>query len=563
MTVAYYNEIDRYCCDWLSNLMDGGHITPGKIDDRDIREVQPEDLHGFERVHFFAGIAGWEYALHLAGWSGPVWTGSCPCQPFSIAGQGKGEDDDRHLWPAFRDLVAECRPATVYGEQVASPLGRSWLASVHADLEDVGYAVAGADLCAAGIGAPHIRQRLWWVAYAPSARPEGTQDAGAGCEDARQGAWRLEPERSGDARRLADADGRDARAERLQRGGEYRQQPEDGGVGGLGNAKGCGREQERADAGGRGTGGDAEGRQQRSWSDRGSGRLGDALGPRLEGHAGHEGGGDEPRRVDAEPAGSTAEAGAWDGAEFIPCSDGKARPVKSSFLWMADGIPAILDGVRSTEEVADAAPPKTGPDQALQELRSEDGSSATRRGADGGPELLHQEGLLRPSLHGDGLRRDDQDAEPEKQSPSIDQGPSGRLRDVWGHDEASRSSQERRPDGQPPIEPSDLVRFLSSSLACPTWETDLALCGALPHLRRAAQGVGVLPEALSTLPQVWRSLDDEARQQIGRELISRGARRHILSPLAGPIPARVAKLRAAGNSIVPQVAAAFIRATMP
>jgi 3-phenylpropionate/cinnamic acid dioxygenase small subunit len=41
---AYYNEIDRYCCDWLQNLMDAGHITPGKIDDRSISEVSPEDL---------------------------------------------------------------------------------------------------------------------------------------------------------------------------------------------------------------------------------------------------------------------------------------------------------------------------------------------------------------------------------------------------------------------------------------------------------------------------------------------------------------------------------------
>lgn len=71
---AYYNEIDRYCCDWLQNLMDAELITPGKIDDRSIHDVSPDDLHGFERVHLFAGIAGWDLALNMAEWGdSPVW----------------------------------------------------------------------------------------------------------------------------------------------------------------------------------------------------------------------------------------------------------------------------------------------------------------------------------------------------------------------------------------------------------------------------------------------------------------------------------------------------------
>ena len=161
---AYYNEIDGFCCDWLQNLMDEGLITPGKIDDRSIEDVLPEDLHGYERCHFFAGIAGWELALQWAGWQGPVWTGSCPCQPFSSAGRQKAQSDKRHLWPVLHRLIAECRPAVCFGEQVVSKLGREWLASVRADLERMGYVVGAADLPAAGVAAPHIRQRLWWVA---------------------------------------------------------------------------------------------------------------------------------------------------------------------------------------------------------------------------------------------------------------------------------------------------------------------------------------------------------------------------------------------------------------
>ena len=167
MTWAYYNDNEPYVAQWLRNFIAAGEIPPGDVDERDIREVRAEDLEGYGQVHFFAGIAGWPLALKLAGWPDdrPVWTGSCPCQPLSSAGQRKGHADERHLWPAFYALIAECRPATILGEQVASKDGREWLAGVRADLEALGYAVGAADLPAACIGSPQIRQRLWFVAY--------------------------------------------------------------------------------------------------------------------------------------------------------------------------------------------------------------------------------------------------------------------------------------------------------------------------------------------------------------------------------------------------------------
>ena len=160
-----YNEIEPYAAAWLRNLIEAGHIAPGEVDERSIADLKPEDIHG-PQAHFFAGIGAWSYALRLAGVSdgAPVWTGSCPCQPFSSAGKGLGEGDPRHLWPAWRELIAECRPAVVFGEQVASPAGRAWLGAVRADLEALGYRVGAADLCAAGVGAPHIRQRLFFGA---------------------------------------------------------------------------------------------------------------------------------------------------------------------------------------------------------------------------------------------------------------------------------------------------------------------------------------------------------------------------------------------------------------
>jgi DNA (cytosine-5)-methyltransferase 1 len=165
---AWYNEIDPYAAQWLKNLIAKNLVAPGDVDTRSIRDVKPDDLKKYTQCHFFAGIAGWSYALRLAGWDDarPVWTGSCPCTPFSAAGKGLGAADDRHLWPVWFELIGECAPVRIFGEQVASKDGLTWLDIVQTDLEKAGYASGTVDLCAAGFGAPHIRQRLYWVADA-------------------------------------------------------------------------------------------------------------------------------------------------------------------------------------------------------------------------------------------------------------------------------------------------------------------------------------------------------------------------------------------------------------
>ena len=119
---AYYNEIDKKAAAWLRELIRAGLIAPGEVDDRDIRDVTAHDLRGFTQHHFFAGIGVWSYALRRAGWGDdrPVWTGSCPCQPFSAAGKGAGFADERHLWPSWFRLIQDFKPQTVLGEQVAS-----------------------------------------------------------------------------------------------------------------------------------------------------------------------------------------------------------------------------------------------------------------------------------------------------------------------------------------------------------------------------------------------------------------------------------------------------------
>jgi DNA (cytosine-5)-methyltransferase 1 len=206
VTRAYYNEHNKWKAQALRNLMAAGLIAPGDIDERSIEDVRPDDLRGYTQCHFFAGIGVWSRALRLAGWDDEraIWTGSCPCQPFSAAGKGAGFDDERHLWPAWHWLIQERRPVAVIGEQVASSDAAPWLDLVHADLEGLGFTVGALAFPAAGIGAPHIRDRAYWCGVL------GLADA----DNARLEGWQILPERTdqlaagahGLARSVADAD---------------------------------------------------------------------------------------------------------------------------------------------------------------------------------------------------------------------------------------------------------------------------------------------------------------------------------------------------------------------
>ena len=177
---AYYNEHDPFAAAWLRELIADGLIAEGDVDERDIQTLDPADLAGYTQCHFFAGIGGWSLALRLAGWPDdrPVWTGSCPCQPFSAAGANLGGTDPRHLWPAWYHLIRECRPPVLFGEQVESAVAHGWLDLVCDDMEREGYAIGAVSLPAASVGAPHIRQRLWFVAEEQPAGVYRNEDEG-------------------------------------------------------------------------------------------------------------------------------------------------------------------------------------------------------------------------------------------------------------------------------------------------------------------------------------------------------------------------------------------------
>jgi DNA (cytosine-5)-methyltransferase 1 len=200
---AYYNEFDPYAAEWLRSLIMFGLIAPGDVDERSIVEVKADDLRGYKQCHFFAGIGGWSVALRLAGWPGEreAWTGSCPCQPFSLAGKQKGKSDERHLWPEWFRLIREIRPAVIFGEQVAAAIAHEWWDDAADDMEGEGYETGAAVLPACSVGAPHRRERLWFVADAEhDGRAAGAQPGGDG------GATSKEPARQDGTEQPAGVD---------------------------------------------------------------------------------------------------------------------------------------------------------------------------------------------------------------------------------------------------------------------------------------------------------------------------------------------------------------------
>lgn len=306
---ALYNEIDPFAAQWLRNLIAAGHIAPGEVDERSIEDVTPDDLRGFTQCHFFAGIGVWSHSLRLAGWPDdrPVWTGSCPCQPFSAAGKGDGFADERHLWPHFFHLISERRPQHVFGEQVAAGNANTWFDLVQADLEGMGYAFGLVPFTSAGIGAPHIRERAYWVANAYSVISDRRGNVRAPGWD--------EYSNGGDDVRLADSN-------------HDRQQP------GQGTGCSCQCAEQGIDIG---RGGE-------------NGGLGNSNVTRLEGFGGNDGAAGRERATGPVAAPGVhlrplEVNGFWRDADWLFCRDGKWRPVEPGTFPLVDGAAARMGRV--------------------------------------------------------------------------------------------------------------------------------------------------------------------------------------------------------------------------
>ncbi len=327
--VAYYNEIDSYAAQWLRNLISAGHIAPGDVDERSIEDVKPDDLRNYTQCHFFAGIGVWSYALRNAGWPDdkPVWTGSCPCQPFSAAGKGSGFDDERHLWPHFHWLISECRPQHVFGEQVASGNANAWFDLVQADLETMEYAFGLVPFPSAGVGAPHIRDRAYWVANTNSECWNGGGNRG-------QTGWDEYPVGSNAGRMaISNGFGRERWERPSQRGEYYRKVA--GWFQGQHGAE-CGGEvstDRMADAiGERSPLGVPESEQR---EERQSGEPNNCGG---EFHRGK----DAPTELSTMPTN-----GFWRDADWLLCRDEKWRPVRPGSFPLVDGATSRVGRLRA------------------------------------------------------------------------------------------------------------------------------------------------------------------------------------------------------------------------
>lgn len=364
MGINYYNDNDPKACAWLRELIAAGLIPDGRVDNRSILEIKADELAGYDQCHFFAGVGFWALALRwagLEGWPG-IWTGSCPCQPFSCAGSGKGTSDERHLWPVFRDLIWACRPRVVFGEQVASAAvvghigprpakaaGTVWLDGVRADMEAAGYAFGASVLGAHSVGAPHIRQRCYWVADGTTdscgARTRRNAGTTSGAEACGCGPWSTDGMHGGDnsgahgvACRPPDSSlQRAGRSVSPEQGGNHADavRPPDAERLTGESRRVADMPGERAEAAG--VGAHAE-----------SGRLGavggtsDVQRTRLEGHTGNGADGNEPGRHGAESAGHAAESGGagapWSGYRVHRYLDGKDRriPTEPRLFPLAD-----------------------------------------------------------------------------------------------------------------------------------------------------------------------------------------------------------------------------------
>lgn len=359
---AYYNENDPKAVAWLRELIKAGHIAPGDVDERSIKEVQPEDVRSYTQCHWFAGIGVWSYALRLAGWedSRPAWSGSCPCQSFSAAGKQEGFSDPRHLWPEWFRLIRECRPVSILSEQVGAAIRHGWLDLVQDNLESIKYTVGSAVMGASSAGAPHIRERVYFVAdsensvrrtkqqeYEDAHRWNGSGRRGnvgelahtsgeriraggpgspeqaptrvQGEDRERQRLWSDSGKRESSSR-MANPNGRDSCTEREQRSGEYGQQQEDCGLSVMADSLPTGRTEGRTGTGDGSIAGCSE-----------FGNLGDAGSQRLPEQRSKRGilpEEDQSQTGETSVRASSPTNGFWRDAEWIACTDGKSRPVK-------------------------------------------------------------------------------------------------------------------------------------------------------------------------------------------------------------------------------------------
>jgi len=156
-TTIGYVEIDKYCQQVIAQRIKDEIFKEAPIF-TDVREfIQSGAADEYEGVT-------------------DVVTAGFPCQPFSVAGKGKGKDDSRNLWPETVEIIRRVRPRYAFLENVPGLLTHKYIGRIFGELAEAGYDARWCVLGADDVGAPHHRKRLWILAHSQSEFSDGVND---------------------------------------------------------------------------------------------------------------------------------------------------------------------------------------------------------------------------------------------------------------------------------------------------------------------------------------------------------------------------------------------------
>ena len=544
MNHVYYNEYDKNAAAWLRQLIEMGCIANGEVDERSIIDVQASDLRGFSQHHFFAGIGGWSLALRMAGWPDekPVCTASLPCQPFSVAGKQSGKSDERNLLPHFIDLVKQCNWPVIFGEQVPPAIKHGWLDDLCDEMERENYAVGSIVLTAAGGGAPHIRQRLYWVADSQSQRFYGG-------EDTSKSSRRYVFKASCNIDRMADS---------IDKGLERY----------VGNGYNIDK--------------------QRRYDEKQAGSVGESCDINRMVHPDESGSQSGWSVAEASrhghPVKSASCINEWTDPDWILCKDNKYRPIKPTSIWMVNGISCRMVHCCNEDsshieiiekEMTNAKKTYVITSEILSVLQYENGTETIPK-CNRGHDCFHEAEILQSILHGESIRGGNENGNITEQSQAIEKRSKNELRGVWKNTHVACSSCGRESYEQLAIEFDDIM------FKMPQGSTLTKFLGAdgaeyMQTLRKTSDENRPLLDSQYSAKEIWKSLNDKEKDRLRVHFNSRSwIITESLKPLVNGVPRgmvhssdannsqmnRVMRLKGYGNAIVPQLAAQFIEAFM-